>query len=624
MIEARVAQRGKGLLREFNEAGVLDAADVHVALRLAALGGETRESVHLATALVVRAVRSGSVCLDLSDIRNVVPEETGDGHPIDPATLPWPDDAVVADALRSSPLVIGGDAGPLRPLRLVDHPDGDLLYLDRYHRQEETVRRILDARAGSDLAVDENVLRTGLAALFRDRDDTSRPSAAPDRQRVAAAVAATHRTSVIAGGPGTGKTHTVARVLALLERLDPGLRIGLAAPTGKAAARLAEEVLGQAQTIGLRQDLSASTLHRMLGTRPGTSRCRYNATNHLPYDVVVVDETSMVPLTMMCRLLEAVRPDARLVLVGDPDQLTSVDAGAVLADLVARPVPGAVHPALARVVGEDLAAPDTPDEPAVSADDRNLLVKGMVRLSRSRRFGGGIGDLAAAVREGRAQDALAILLSADYPDVEWGAADDPAAVRADVLSTAAAMTAAACAGNAAAALTASEEHRVLCANREGPRGASWWARDAMTWIGEATGTRLDPHRRYPGQPLLVTANDYDTGIFNGDTAVVVADGAGGLVAAFDRGAGHEPELVHPSRLSSVQTVYAMTIHRSQGSQYGRVSVILPEAGSRLLTRELLYTAITRARTHVRIVGDPAVFAAAVGRQVQRASGLRRG
>jgi exodeoxyribonuclease V alpha subunit len=614
--EVQVAQRGKGALRVFNEAGVLAAADVHVALRLGALGGEEAEAALLATALAVRAVRSGSVCLDLGRIREVTVDVPADGEPVDLESLPWPEDADVLAALRRSPLVIGGEKGPLRPLRLVDTDDGGLLYLEKYFRQEQTIRRVLDERALGHPAVDEDRLRAGLTELFGG-------SAAPDRQRIAAAVAATHRTAVIVGGPGTGKTHTVARVLALLAaEHGAGLRIGLAAPTGKAAARLQEAVREQAEEVKLPGGLAAMTLHRMLGwQRVGASRYRYNAGNHLPYDVVVVDETSMVSLTMMCRLLEALRPDTRLVLVGDPDQLTSVDAGAVLADLVARPVTGTENPMLARVVGADLDAADDPDEAALGAGERDRLRGGVVRLSRGRRFGGEIARLAVAVRDGD-EDAVMAILRSGADGVSFVAPDDLAALRSDVVSGAAAVTEAASAGDVAGALRASEAHRLLCAHREGPFGVEWWARSSMEWIGAATGIRLDPDRWYAGQPLLVTANDHEVRIYNGDTGVVVDRGDGELVAAFAR--GEEPLLLHPSRLSAVQTVYAMTIHRSQGSQYDTVSVVLPGEESSLLTRELLYTAITRARGHVRIVGDEASVRAGVRRRVLRASGLRRG
>ncbi|WP_241385313.1 exodeoxyribonuclease V subunit alpha [Rhodococcus sp. CH91] len=619
--DVRIAQRGKGALREFNEVGALSAADVHVALRLATLGGEDDPDVHLATALAVRAVRSGSVCLDLTRIREVTVEEDEDGHPVvDPAELPWPRDEDVLAALRRSPLVVGGDRGPLRPLRLVDTDEGPLLYLDRYFRQEQTIRRVLAERTGGFPELDEQQLVAALDRLFRDPDDPGRPSSAPDRQRVAAALAATRPTTVIAGGPGTGKTHTVARILALLTSLyGHDLRIGLAAPTGKAAARLQESVREQETTLGLPANLVAMTLHRMLGWQRGRTRFRYHSGNHLPYDVIVVDETSMVSLTMMCRLLEALRPDTRLVLVGDPDQLASVDAGAVLADLVGRPVSGTVDPLLERVVARDLAAAGDPAEAAFSEGERARLGGGVVRLSRGRRFGGAIANLAVAVRKGDGDDVLEILRSGD-PQVSFVGPHDLGALREDVVRSAEEVTKAAEAGDVETALERFEAHRLLCAHRDGPAGVQWWARQAAEWIGETAGRRLDPEGWYPGQPLLVTANDHDMQIYNGDTGVVVRRGDE-LVAAFAR--GETPFELRPSQLPAVSTVYAMTIHRSQGSQYGTVSVVLPDAGSALLTRELLYTAITRARSHVRIIGTEDAVRSGVARQVLRASGLRR-
>jgi exodeoxyribonuclease V alpha subunit len=675
MTSIQVAQRGTGLLRVFNEAGVLSAADVHVAVRLGRMGREDSEDVLFAAALAVRAVRSGSVCLELARMREIGidADETRDSASgIDPATLPWPDTDRVLTALRRSPLICGGQSGPLRPLRIVeaDAEGGALLYLDRYYQQEQTLRRVLTERSADHPVIETELVRAQLDRLFADP-----LGAGPDRQRLAAALAATHWTTVVAGGPGTGKTHTIARILALLTAHRaaspklPALRIALAAPTGKAAARLQEAVREQAAALGL-PELTASTLHRLLGWQRGRStRFRHHEHNRLPYDVVVVDETSMVSLTMMSHLFSALRPDTRLVLVGDPDQLASVDAGAVLADLVAGPVSGAPNPALREVLGPDVegsgcgpvrsgaadsarpggdgddresaggadlvgsdragSVPGTsagmPVNPAaahaLTALEQRRLQGGIVRLTRGRRFGGHIADLAVAVRAGDADAALAIL-RAGGDDVSLCGPEDVRAVRADVTTAALAVTDAAEAGDAIGALTALESHRLLCAHRQGRFGVERWDRMAAEWAAAGGAGPEGPQSVwYPGQPLLVTANDHEARIYNGDTGVIIRRPDGSLRAALQRGS--EPYLVHPTQFPAVVTVFAMTIHRSQGSQYDTVSVVLPEPESTLLTRELLYTAITRARSHVRIIGTEDSIRAAIGRRVLRASGLSR-
>lgn len=611
--DVRTALRATPLLARFNEATVLSAADVHVATRLARLTGETDERVVLAAALTVRGVRAGSVCLPLADAEVVAVPEAEDAAPAD--DLPWPAADAWADVVTASPMVaVGADDPAVRPLRWVH----GRLYLDRYWRHEQLVRAQVDGRlAGDEASVDPGRLARAVHRLFPGPDDA--------RQRLAAAACALGRFTVLTGGPGTGKTTTVARLLAVLQDVaGPGLRVALAAPTGKAAARLTEAVRTEVGRLedpdrGRVGSLEATTLHRLLGWRPGSStRFRHDRDHHLPHDLVVVDETSMVSLPLMARLLEALRPQARLLLVGDPDQLASVEAGAVLGDLVARPgAADGLPDRLREVLPDDLP------------DDASPLRGGVVRLEVVHRHGTVIGELAAAVREGRADDVLAVLRGGDeavaFVETTGERLQDAevAGVRRDAERAGVDLVRAAQAGDARAALTALESHRVLLAHRRGPAGVAHWAQQVEAWVTEAAAVAgLEPASGpwYPGRPLLVTANDRDSGLYNGDTGVVVADGGGGVVAVF--GDAERPLSVRPHRLPAVETVHAMTVHRGQGSQFTQVSLVLPPAASPLLTRELLYTAVTRARRSVRVVGTAEAVRAAVARPVRRASGLR--
>ncbi|KUH95751.1 exodeoxyribonuclease V subunit alpha [Mycobacterium sp. IS-3022] len=553
-LEWRRAISASGLLRTFTDAEVLDAPDVHVAQRLCALAKAPDERVSLAVALLVRALRSGSVCLNL---RTAERQVGLDG-------LPWPAIDDWHGAITAHPLT--GQPSALRV-------DGDLLYLDRYWLEEQQVCDDILSR----LAARASQPAPELDRLF---------PAGFEEQRAAAKLALSQGLTVLTGGPGTGKTTTVARLLALLAS-GTRLRIALAAPTGKAAARLQEAVQLEVDKLPVSDrealaGLHATTLHRLLGSRPDTSaRFRHHRGNRLPHDVIVVDETSMVSLTMMARLLEAVRPDARLILVGDPDQLASVEAGAVLADLVDG-------------LGGDRIA----------------------ELKTSHRFGESIGRLATAIRTGDA-DTVVEVLRAGGEHIEWFDTEEPSEhLRKVLVPLAVELHRAAVLGDDEAALAILNEHRLLCAHRRGPFGVRYWNHQVERWLAELTGEPIWS-AWYVGRPVLVTANDYGLNLYNGDTGVtVLRDGVLRAVVA-----GTERLEFATSRLADVDTMHAMTIHKSQGSQADEVTVLLPPEDSRLLIRELFYTAVTRAKKKIRVVGPEASVRAAVQRRAARASGL---
>ena len=603
-------------LRPWRDAGVLEASDVHVAACLARLAdlGPDESDVVLAAALAARAPRHGHVCLDLTTAARSAligsdPEEEPSPAGVD--VLPWPTDlrrwqaAIAASALTaadgSAPLVL----------------DGPLLYLERYRDLEarladEVTRR---ARATAPSRPDGTTAALRQLALL----DALLPGHGSAAQRVAALAGTTRLLSVIVGGPGTGKTSTVATLLAILLEGDPDIRVALAAPTGKAAARMGESiraVAGRVRDIGpdhhslaaRMEATGVSTVHRLLGPRRD-GRFRHGRSDPLPLDAVIVDESSMVSLPLMVDLFDAIEPTAKVVLVGDPGQLASVEAGSVLSDIAAPTLDSALSGA---------ASPTGP------------LARSISVLSESHRFpsGSGIDRFAAAVRAGDADAAITVLSEAahdglgasDGVALAWQpqAADTPGganSIRAVALEPAQRTVALCTIGDADGALASLAEVRVLCAHRKGPFGVAHWNRSIEQWM---TGDGTPPRGFYLGRPVLVTANDPANGLFNGDLGVVIADGATRTIAFPHEGG---PRLLFPSRLESVETVHAMTIHKSQGSEFDHVVVVLPPAESRLASRELLYTAVTRARRRVTLVGDEAALRAAIERRVVRASGL---
>jgi exodeoxyribonuclease V alpha subunit len=608
-LASSVALRATGLLGRFSEAGVLHAADVHVARRLGALCGEPDEQVLLALALTVRGVRLGSVRLHLADVAEAVVVDRADPEAVVDVDLPWPDPQEWLEALRRSPMVRrhGVDPGSVvRPLVLWD----DDLWLERYWRMESLVAADLLRRAGAvpglaGAEVEQVLHRLWPAPPTGDDVDADQRSAA--RTILGAGV------SVLGGGPGTGKTTTVARVLCALRAVQGGRppRVAVAAPSAKARNRIEESLAGSAGDLRApftddeREFLTgipAFTLHKLIGAYPSGNRSRHHAANPLPYDVVVLDETSMVSLSMFWRLLDALRPHARLVLVGDPDQLASVEAGAVLSDLD----------------GLDRAGP---------------VGAGVVRLATNRRVDEPeLAELARAVREGAEDEVVALLRAGGSGSaLRWHEVPDdatvlPSAVLDDLRDRSLAVTRvlgpAARAGDAATALRALDTHRLLCAHSRGPRGVSHWNAAVQRWVVDddpESGARFDG--RFAGTPVLVTQNDYENKVWNGDNGVVVA-GPGRLDVVIGRGADVTTP-VALTRLAGVSTMYAMTVYKSQGSEFDTLTLLLPQADSPLATRETFYTAVTRARREVLVIGSEAAVRACVQRRALRATGLGR-
>lgn len=555
------------------------------------------EAVLLAAALCCEALAGGDVCLPLRRLAG---------------RRPWPEIDLVLPALEAwraqleaSPLV--GGPGAYAPLIL----DGERLYLARYQAYEQQLAERLLARASDAPEVDEACLADSLARLFAFNRQT------PDWQRLAAAQAVRRRLAVISGGPGTGKTTTVVRLLAaLLEQPDgANLAIGLAAPTGKAAARMAEAIrnakaqLPVAEAIRAALPDEARTLHRLLGSRGDSPRVRHDAANPLPLDVLVVDEASMVDLALMAKLVEALPPRARLILLGDKDQLAAVEAGAVFAELCeGRGFDARAAADLERLTGQavPIQAP------------RSRLGDAVVLLTHSHRFAGdsGIGELARRINAGDAPGTLA-LLREGAAELLWNAEPSAAALVERLEQGYAAYLQAARQGDPAAAFAAFNGFRALTAQREGAFG--------VAGLNEALEARFkrrlgvaSRERWYPGRAIMVRQNDYALGLFNGDIGLCLPSGDG-LRVFFEGEQGFRG--FAPARLPSHDSAFAMTVHKSQGSEFSEVLLALPEQPSPLLTRALLYTGITRARQRVELWALPARLAEAVNARAERASGL---
>ncbi|SHH78985.1 exodeoxyribonuclease V subunit alpha [Desulfofustis glycolicus] len=460
---------------------------------------------------------------------------------------------------------------------------GARLYLHRFYHYEKRLADILQILAERSAAAEQPALL--LDEWFPATD------AQPDLQREAARMALSGRLTIITGGPGTGKTTTVARIVGLLlVCCGASLKITLAAPTGKAAVRLQESLQQHLPGLPLSKELKeafpdrAQTVHRLLGVRRHATRFVHTGDNPLPWDVVIVDEASMVDLALMCKLVEALRDGSRLILLGDKDQLSSVESGAVLGDCV------------------------------------RSLPQRVVALQRSYRFQRRLADFAAAVNDGAAAQAVELIDRPESPvsrgDENWQLLLETAYGRY--------LTAVATATSIAAypelfALFA--RFRVLCALRHGPRGAAGF-NERIERLLAGSGMIPAGHGWYPGRPVIITRNDYALGLYNGDIGLCLPDPQrGGEAAVWFERRGELPRSLLPVQLPALETAWAMTVHKSQGSEFDQVVIVLPEAPNRILSRELLYTAVTRARKRVILLADDEALTAAIDRPTVRCSGL---
>lgn len=549
--------------------------DRHFAHFIGRFGGDDK-LVPLAAAMLSRSIREGNICLPLG---------TAPSHPAGPGDagfLEWPAATEWRSALQNSKAVGGPDAQT--PL-VVD--EANRLYLRRYWNYQQRLAAALRKKAASNRTEGRGRAGTQAGAIE---------------------AAATNALTIISGGPGTGKTTTVLHILArLLQKSgNERLRVALAAPTGKAAARLEEtlrmglETLDCPDEVKARIPLSASTIHRLLGVRGNSIYFRHDRQNPLPLDLLVIDEASMVALPLLSKLLDALPERCRVILLGDRDQLASVEPGAVLADIV----DAAVAPG-------------------------SLLRNAVVTLEENYRFSdrSGIHHLCGAVRQGDATQAIQILREGSYPDLvsselsepgEW-AAKFSEAVRAGFATFAAEK-------EPAAALVQLRSFRVLSALRRGPFGVEGLNRKIERILRDAELIPQQVTSTYSGKPILITQNDYQLQLYNGDVGVLLPDNESKenpeQLWAWFMGQENRLRRFAPARLPQHDAAYAMTVHKSQGSEFDRALFILPDSDAAVLTRELIYTGLTRARSQVELWWNEAVLAGAVSRRAERTSGLR--
>ena len=618
--------------------GLFTSIDIRFAGFMAALADTDDPALTLAAALASRNIRNGDVCVDLEACAGGKYQPESD----QPNVVQCPTLKKWQDSLFKSNIV--GSAGDFKPLILDEQ---NRLYLYRYWEYEQKLSDALLERTSQPLPeIADAVFRESLERLFPEEDKEE-----TNWQKIAAVVAALKRLCIISGGPGTGKTFAVARILAFLleqhqHNSTEALKIFLAAPTGKAASRLTESIASARESLVCSEAVKTAipgnslTIHRLLKSKGYSSRFHYNVENKLPADVVVVDEASMVDLPLMSKLVQALSSETRLILLGDGDQLASVEAGSVLGDICGEQRTNRFSSKFRnhiKLVAHITTRPDlelTPEIiPEVTPEiktDKPGLHDCRVYFTKSFRFDdqSGIPRLSNVVNKGRAEEVIDLLRKGNYGDITWlpinkSGSIAPLIEKMIVLHYGELTSE----KDPARALDLMNQFKILCALNHGPYGVSGINQLAADMLKNSHGKGYGSVGRqatwYHGRPILIRKNDYQLELFNGDMGIVLPDpdNQGNLSVFFSRN-NKEIRSIAPYKLPEHETAYAMTIHKSQGSEFDEVLMVLPEKDTPILTRELIYTGITRARQNLSILSTESAIRLAVSRRIDRTSGLR--
>lgn len=600
-------------LSRIHKEGHLDDIDLEFSRFLGGFQADGSWSVILAAALASRAFRNGHVCISLDEYAGSTIFQESDIRIKAPPLEDW------IKSLRESP--VAGKPGTYHPLIL---DDAHRLYLHKHWQYEQDLaKNIINRASEGGKALNHDLLKDGLNRLFGE----SKGSMEVDWQKVAAVTALNNSFTVISGGPGTGKTTTVVKIIALLLEQEVAAghlpSMALAAPTGKAAARLEESVSGSVNDLDIPQEIKeaipskAKTLHQLLGARRHRSGFRFNADNPLPYDVIIVDEASMVDQAMMSKLMEALLQDTRLILIGDKDQLASVEAGSVLGNICAFQ-----QNSFSSEFGELLKQLSISLPERFLESGKSRLSDHIILLQKSYRFDkeSGIPQLSSFVNEGNVSRTLELLDDDQLKDVNLIGVNDSAKLNELLEQSVGSFYEPLVKATALETMfEIFNAFRMLSPHRKGPLGIE----DLNKRIQKLLISKglISPYERwYHGRPVIINRNDYSLGLNNGDIGICFKNEEKESGVYFQQ--QDTFKAIAPSRIPDHDTAFSLTVHKSQGSEFDEVLVMLPNQPSKILSRELLYTAISRARKSVTLAGSREVLTKGIEKKLQRSSGLK--